>query len=188
MKKSLFLALAILAGSLTTTAFAAKKKDKKKKTVETVEVVKLATSSDSLSYAAGKAQTNGLLPFLKQKYNVEEKDIAEVARGFNDMYKNINDPKVQAYAAGQQIALMVEQGMLPYRKEQFKEYKDSINSELFNKGFIASLLKDDSLLSDSVAQAYMTEAETQERRSVWRRLQRRRVRISSPRTQRSRVW
>lgn len=159
MKKSLFLALAILAGSLTTTAFAAKKKDKKKKTVETVEVVKLATSSDSLSYAAGKAQTNGLLPFLKQKYNVEEKDIADVARGFNDMYKNINDPKVQAYAAGQQIALMVEQGMLPYRKEQFKEYKDTINSELFNKGFIASLLKDDSLLSDSVAQAYMTEAE-----------------------------
>ena len=75
MKKSLFLALAILAGSLTTTAFAAKKKDKKKKTVETVEVVKLATSSDSLSYAAGKAQTNGLLPFLKQKYNVEEKDL-----------------------------------------------------------------------------------------------------------------
>ena len=75
------------------------------------------------------------------------------------MYKNINDPKVQAYAAGQQIALMVEQGMLPYRKEQFKEYKDTINSELFNKGFIASLLKDDSLLSDSVAQAYMTEAE-----------------------------
>ena len=67
MKKSLFLALAILAGSLTTTAFAAKKKDKKKKTVETVEVVKLATSSDSLSYAAGKAQTNGLLPFLKLK-------------------------------------------------------------------------------------------------------------------------
>lgn len=157
MKKTLFLALAILAGSLSTAAFAAKKKDKKQ-TAPVEEAVKLVTSSDSLSYAAGKMQTNGIMPFLKKQFNVDEANMPDVIRGIKDMLKN-NTKEAQAYAAGQQVAMMLENGMLPYRKEEFKEYKDSISGELFNKGFIASLTNDNSVLADSVAEAYFMEAE-----------------------------
>lgn len=157
MKKTLFLALAILAGSLSTAAFAAKKKDKKQ-TAPVEEAVKLVTSSDSLSYAAGKMQTNGIMPFLKKQFNVDEANMPDVVRGIRDMLKN-NTKEAQAYAAGQQVAMMLENGMLPYRKEEFKEYKDSISGELFNKGFIASLTNDNSVLADSVAEAYFMEAE-----------------------------
>lgn len=160
MKKVLFLAFAVLAGSLSTAAFAAKKdKKNKKQQAPVAEVVKLTTSSDTLSYAAGMSQTEGLSQFLKQKYHVDEKNISDVVRGFQDMSKALNDSAARAYAAGQEVALMVEQGMLPMRQEHFKEYKDSISSDLFNKGFMASLLNDNSLMTDSAAQAYMANAE-----------------------------
>ena len=54
--------------------------------------------------------------------------------------------------------MMVDENMIPYRKQEFKSYKDSINTALFNKGFIASLKKDNSVLADSIAKNYFNNA------------------------------
>ena len=159
MKKTLVLALALLAGSLTSTAFAGKKKDKdnkKEAAVAQAESVKLVTSSDSLSFATGIAQTNGLEQYLKGKFQLDEKDMPEVIRGLEDYLKM--GGKAKAYAAGFDIANMLEQSMLPYRKEEFKNYKDSISAEMFNKGFLASLKKDTLTMSAKQAEELYRQA------------------------------
>lgn len=158
MKKILLLALAVIASASLTTATAAKKEKKNKKETTPVETITLKTSSDSLSYAAGKFHTEGLVPFLKQRYGVEEKDMNEVIRGIEDMLKQGIDDKSKAYATGMQIALMVDENMITYRKHEFENYKDSINADLFNKGFIASLKKDNTVLTDSIAKDYFGKA------------------------------
>lgn len=154
MKKTLFVALAIIASGAFSTAYAAKKDKKAKKTETVAETVKLNTKSDSLSYAAGMARTEGLLPYLKQNFGVEESDMADFLKGYEDVLKQGMSNKVKAYAAGQQIALMVDGRMLPYLKEEFKNAKDSINDKLFNEGFIAALKKDNSVFADSIAKPY----------------------------------
>lgn len=159
MKKTLILALAVLAGSLSSTAFAGKKKDKKQQAavaVEAAQSVSLLTPSDSLSYALGMAQTNGLEDYLQGKFKLGEKDMPEVIRGLED-YLRMGE-KAKAYAAGFDIANMLEQSMLPYRKEQFKDYKDSVQAEMFNKGFLASLKKDTTAMKPEQAEALFRQA------------------------------
>lgn len=158
MKKTLFVALALIASGAFSTAYAAKKDKKAKKTETVAETVKLNTKSDSLSYAAGMARTDGLLLYLKQNFGVEESDMADFLKGYEDVLKQGMSNKVKAYAAGQQIALMVDGRMLPYLKEEFKNAKDSINGKLFNEGFIAALKKDNSVFADSVAKPYFEKA------------------------------
>lgn len=158
MKKTLILALAVLAGSLSSTAFAGKKNDKKQEAAAAAPApsVSLLTPSDSLSYALGMAQTNGLDQYLQGKFQLGEKDMPEVIRGLED-YLRMGE-KAKAYAAGFDIANMLEQSMLPYRKEQFKDYKDSVQAETFNKGFIASLKKDTTAMKPEQAEALFRQA------------------------------
>lgn len=158
MKKTLILALAVLAGSLSSTAFAGKKKDKKQAApvAAPAQSVSLLTPSDSLSYALGMAQTNGLEDYLQGKFKLGEKDMPEVIRGLED-YLRMGE-KAKAYAAGFDIANMLEQSMLPYRKEQFKDYKDSVQAEMFNKGFLASLKKDTTAMKPEQAEALFRQA------------------------------
>lgn len=63
MKKTLMLALVVLASASFNVAYAAKKK--KKKAEEMVQPVQLASPSDSLSYVVGMVMTNGLIPYLQ---------------------------------------------------------------------------------------------------------------------------
>ena len=65
MKKVILMALALVASASLYTASAAKKKVTKQP-APVVEPVQLNNSSDSVSYTAGMAITNGLIPFLIQ--------------------------------------------------------------------------------------------------------------------------
>ena len=76
MRKIIVLSIAMLVSASFSTAYAEKKKDKKQKQEEVVAVVVdepviLATPSDSISYAAGKTATQGLIPYLQQQHNVD---------------------------------------------------------------------------------------------------------------------
>lgn len=158
MKKTLIIALAVIIGGAMTTANAAKKDKKTKKADTPVVAVNLKTPADSLSYAAGKSRTEGLMTYLKQSFGVEETDMADFIAGFEDFVSKGKDRKVSAYAAGQQIAQMVDERMFPYLQEEFKNSNDSISKELFNRGFIASLKKDNSVMADSIAKPYFDNA------------------------------
>lgn len=158
MNKAFLLALALLASASFNTAEAAGKKKKENKTEQKAEEVKLTTAADSLSFAAGMVRTDGLAPFLKQQYGVEEAQMADFIKGYEDAIAAGVPDQMKAYSAGQQIAIMVSQRMLPFLKDEFKGRNDSINEAMFYHGFASSLKNDHSLMADSVAKAYFDKA------------------------------
>lgn len=156
MKKIMMIALTLVVSASFYTAHAGQKDKKKKKgTTETVvEPVTLSTPSDSVSYAAGATMTDGLLPFLKQQYGVDEAFLDDFLRGFEEALKcNVDNP-MKAYGAGIQIATMVKERMLPTVSADFQGTNDSIQGSLFQKGFIAALKKDTTFFKEEEARTY----------------------------------
>lgn len=155
MRKVLFLALAVIVGAAFNTAEAAKKKNKKGKKETKIEAVQLNTASDSLSYAAGMALTNGLLPYLIQQLNVDTAYMADFVRGFKD---NIaDDPKMAAYSAGMSIASQVKGQMLPNMKSEFAGTPDSIIDKMVLRGFTDALAKDTAVMHTDKAETFFMD-------------------------------
>ena len=153
MKKTILLALALMAGASLYTATAQKKKAAAKKVPAAKEApVKLSNGSDSLSYIAGMSITNGLIPFLVQQQNVDTAYMADFVKGFQMVTNGGSDPKMKAYAAGMDIAKQVMDRMIPEITKEFQDTPDSIVTALFYKGFTAALLKDSSLFKQEAAE------------------------------------
>ena len=138
MKKFMIIALALVASASSFKAAA-----------------QLRTSSDSVSYAAGKALTNGLIPFLLQQ-KVDTALMADFVRGFNEAVKCTDDPKQKAYMVGMSIAQQVNERMLPGVRKEFEQTPDSIIAELFYRGFTDALLGDTTLFTQARAEDYFT--------------------------------
>lgn len=143
MKKILLLAVVMLAGAMFTTAFADNKKDKKKapKTEQPAALV-LATPSDSTSYAAGYAATQGLKEYLKERYHVEEAFLDDFVRGYREYMVNGTNEAFNAYAAGMDIAKQANTQILINMKKGLEQTRDSITAAMFNEGFIAGVKED----------------------------------------------
>ena len=101
----------------------------------------LKTNSDSLSYAAGMAMTDGLMPYLSQSLKVDTTLMQDFLQGFNEATGKAADNKFKAYAAGMQIAQMVTDRMIPDTQNKLKDAPDSIVTSQFLKGFTDALLK-----------------------------------------------
>ena len=124
MKKILFV---LLAATMCVTAVDAKKKDKKDKE-QAAAPVELKSSSDSLSYAAGYANTNGLIPYLQQQLKVDTAYMADFIQGLKDAKQKGNDPRFVAYSAGAQIQQMLEQRMISGMKTALDDAPDSLET------------------------------------------------------------
>ena len=149
MRKIIMLTLVILAGVTLHTQ--AKDKNKKPNTAVQQPTVKLVSPSDTVSYIAGMAATEGLLPYLQQGFGVDAEHMADVIRGFEEAQTHIDDPDFKAYAAGMQIASMVNSRILPNMKQAFEGSADSIRQAMFIKGFIAALQNDTTFFAQSEA-------------------------------------
>lgn len=150
MKKILFV---LLAAAMCVTAVDAKKKDKKQDKAQAAPV-ELKTSSDSLSYAGGYANTNGLIPFLQQQYKVDTAYMADFIQGLKDAREKGNDPRFVAYNAGAQIQQMLEQRMITGVKTALTDAPDSLVLDLFYAGFFASLANDSTHFKQENAQQF----------------------------------
>ena len=149
MKKIIF---ALCMATACVVSVGAKKKAPKEEPKAEAPVV-LTTAMDSVSFAAGYAQTEGLIPYLQNQYNVDTTYMADFIQGFKDGKQNANDPRFVAYQAGGSIAKMVLDRMIPGIGKEFKTEGDSLSAELFYAGFVASLMKD----STAFTQAKATE-------------------------------
>ena len=149
MRKSIMLTLVILAG--VTLHAQAKDKNKKPNIAVQQPTVKLVSPSDTVSYIAGMAATDGLLPYLQQGFGVDAEHMADVIRGFEEAQTHIDDPAFKAYAAGMQIANKVNSSILPNMKQAFEGSADSIRQAMFIKGFIAALQNDTTFFAQSEA-------------------------------------
>ena len=149
MRKIIMLTLVILAGVTLHTQ--AKDKNKKPNTAVQQPTVKLVSPSDTVSYIAGMAATDGLLPYLQQGFGVDAEHMADVIRGFEEAQTHTDDPAFKAYAAGMQIANKVNSRILPNMKQAFEGSADSIRQAMFIKGFIAALQNDTTFFAQSEA-------------------------------------
>jgi len=142
MKKIILLALAVMASASFCTIDAKKKKKEEVKATETVVPVELKNGSDSVSYTAGMALTNGLLPFLKQQHGIDSANIATFVKAFEEFINAGESPEAKAKAAGIDIANQVRTRMLPGLTAEFTDTPDSIVKSLFFRGFTDALKQD----------------------------------------------
>lgn len=139
MKKTMIIALAVMAGALLNTADAKKKKETKKSAeVETVKPLELLSSSDTLSYAAGMMLTDGLIPYLNQT-GVDTAYMAKFIEGFETVANAGDNPELKAYVAGMEIANRVKDQMLGRMKGELKDAPDSIIDAIAYRGFVDGL-------------------------------------------------
>lgn len=148
------IALALVVGaSFSTIDAAKKKKDKKEAKTEVVKApVKLLSSSDSLSYTTGMAVTNGLIGYMQSQLGVDTAYMADFIAGFEEATKGLNDPRQKARMAGINIADQVSGRMLSGLKKEADGAPDSINDQLFFRGFTDALLNDTTVMTLSKAE------------------------------------
>lgn len=158
MKKTIFLALAILA-SATISAQSTKKskKTKKQEPVEafTVPEIKMDfNTNDSTSYAFGMAQTRGLMDYLIGRMNLDTLYINDFKQAFLEAVDRGSDPKFVAQMAGMSIAQQVNNQILPGVESAFEDTDIQINKDLFIAGFLAGAMNDNSRMTVEAAQEY----------------------------------
>ena len=154
MKKTLLLALALVVSASFSPVEAIKKKDKQ--VVFPAQPVVLNNSSDSLSYAAGVALTNGLVSYLLQQ-KMDTTMMSDFVRGLREGIRSVGDPKQKAYMVGLDIARQVNERMLPGISEEFKDSPDSIISDLLCRGFIDAIEGDSTVFTYDAADKFFTE-------------------------------
>ena len=154
MKKTLLLALALVVSASFSPVEAIKKKDKE--VVFPAQPVVLNNSSDSLSYAAGVALTNGLVSYLLQQ-KMDTTMMSDFVRGLREGIRSVGDPKQKAYMVGLDIARQVNERMLPGISEEFKDSPDSIISDLLCRGFIDAIEGDSTVFTYDAADKFFTE-------------------------------
>ena len=152
MKKIIILALAVVASASFCTVDAKKKKEVKQE--EVVVPVELNSSSDSVSYAAGMAVTNGLMPFLKQQHGLDSASIGLFLKSFEEVINAGESPEAKAKIAGVEIANQVRSRMLPGITGEFQDSPDSIISTLFFRGFIDAMKQDSTHFKQADAEQY----------------------------------
>lgn len=158
MKKVILLALAIVASASFCTVDAKKKKKEEVKVEELVAVpVELKNGSDSVSYAAGMAITNGLMSYLKQQHGLDSANIGTFLKSFEEVIKAGDSPEAKARVAGVDIANQVRSRMLTGISNDFKDSPDSIIADLFYRGFIDAMKQDTTHFNQQVAESYFKQ-------------------------------
>ena len=155
MKKIMLLALVFVAGTALSTAEAGKKDKKKKAETAAVAaqapVVALATSSDTTSYAAGYAATQGLMPYLQRQLHVDTAYMADFVRGYREAVSKAKDPAFVAYSAGFTIAEQAGNQILASVSRNLEGSNDSITAALFHEGFLAGVNADTTYFNGQTA-------------------------------------
>lgn len=113
---------------------------------------------DSLSYAIGLAQTQGLKMYLATRMNVDTTYMADFIKGVNDGVAKTGKTDA-AYLAGLQIGQQINTQMEPgINRELFGEdSKEGINMDNFISAFIAGTTGKDAKMSMDDAQNYVRD-------------------------------
>ena len=166
MKKTIIIALALVAGaSFCTVDAKKKKKDVKNEEATVLAPVKLTSSADSVSYAAGMTLTNGLLPYLKQQHGIDSAGIAVFLKAFEETISAGETPEAKARVAGIEIANQVRSRMLPGISGEFKDTPDSIEADLFYRGFADAVRQDTTHFRQEAAEAYFQQKQQADKKA-----------------------
>ncbi|MCH5310106.1 MAG: FKBP-type peptidyl-prolyl cis-trans isomerase [Prevotella sp.] len=156
MKKSMFMALALVVSASFCTIDAAKKKKVVEPEVPVVLPVQLNNSSDSVSYAGGVSMTLGLDLYLQQQ-GLDSAYMADFVKGFKEYVATGEDPKFSAYVMGLEIGKQVKERMLPTMAKNFEDTPDSIITDIYMRGFTDALEGDTTVFTVESANSYFAE-------------------------------
>lgn len=149
MKKTMMIVMIAVLSAAFMTIDA--KKDKKK--VVAAEPVKpavvLTTSDDSLCYAAGYSQTQGLVDYLVYQ-KMDTAYMADFIKGMKEAIEKSEDPSFVAYSLGLNIAGQINGRMIPDMRNNI----DSLNTDVFYQGFFDALGNDTTHYNLAAASKY----------------------------------
>ena len=119
----------------------------------------LKTDVDTLSYAFGMSQTQGLKEYLVQREGVDTTYINEFVKGLNEGANAGDDKKKAAYYAGIQIGQQISNQMVKgINHELFgDDSTKTISLKNFMAGFIAGTIGKGGLMTVDLAQAVAQE-------------------------------
>lgn len=119
--------------------------------------VKIETANDSLSYAAGVVQSNGLLPFLSEAFGVDSTQTEQVIKGIQKVVNTASE-KDAAYLLGISIGTQLHDQVI--QSLNFRMFRgDSLNKvdgDAFVSYFVRASQKDPELMNTFDAQLYVT--------------------------------
>lgn len=114
----------------------------------------LKTDVDTLSYAVGLAQTQGLREYLVGRMGIDTTYIDQFIKGLNDGVNSGDDKKKAAYFAGIQIGQQVSNQMIPGINHEIygEDSTKTISLKNFMAGFIAGATNGKALMTPEEAQ------------------------------------
>lgn len=122
--------------------------------------VKVETSADSLAYAAGIVNSDGLVDHITTRLMIDPEYIPQVLDGIKESFKS-SSPADDAKNLGRQLGSQLKNQILPYINETiYPDGNDSLDADIFLSAFLAAVNEEETLMDATVANAYFrTESE-----------------------------
>ncbi len=142
------LALAIMAGA----SFSEAKADDKTLARRDTKI-ELHNGIDSISYAMGIANSNGLDSFIKERYGVDQTNADNFIKGLIEGAYSAADKKKAAYFAGIQIGQQIAKTMISELNQELfgEDTTKTISLETFMAGFISGYTGKGALMTEEEA-------------------------------------
>ena len=109
--------------------------------------------------------TNGLMAYLKQQHGIDSAQMNIFLKAFEEVIKSGESPEAKARVAGVEIASQVRGRMLPGISGEFTDTPDSIEADLFYRGFTDALKQDTTHFKQSVAESYFREKQEADKKA-----------------------
>ena len=133
----------------------------------------LTSDIDTLSYAIGMAQSQGLKDYLSMRMGVDTAYMDAFIKGFNESAKSGEDKKQNAYYAGLQIGQQVSQQMVKSINDDLfgSDSTKTISLDKFMAGFVAGTTGKGGLMTvdsaSTVAQTKMQQVKARHMEEVY---------------------
>lgn len=117
----------------------------------------LKTDIDTLSYAIGMSQTQGLKEYLSMRMGVDTTYVEDFIKGFREGVKAGDDKSKAAFYAGIQIGQQVSQGMLQNINRMIfgEDSTQTVNESNVYAGFIAAVAGNEQVMSLDSANTFV---------------------------------
>ena len=122
--------------------------------------VEVKTSADSLAYAAGVVNSDGLVEHITTRLMIDAEYLPQVLDGIKESFAS-DSPAEDAKNLGRQLGSQLKNQILPYINESiYPAGNDSLNSDIFLAAFIAAVNEEETLMDAAAANAYfMSESD-----------------------------
>jgi FKBP-type peptidyl-prolyl cis-trans isomerase FklB len=122
--------------------------------------VNVETSADSLAYAAGIVNSEGLVDHITTRLNIDPEYLPQVIDGIKESFASAS-PAEDAKNLGRQLGTQLKTQILPYINGSiYPSGNDSLNADIFLSAFLAAVNEEETLMDTETAGAYfMAESE-----------------------------